>query len=231
MTPVSDPEKARLTARKLGVIFDGRAALHDVDLCVKGGESVAIVGSSGSGKSTLLHCLAGLRVPDRGQVVIDGVGLGDLDEKQRSALRLAKFGIVFQFGELVPELTIAENVALPAWLGGRTRTEADRLAAALLATFSIEAVGSKHPGLVSGGERQRAAVARALVHEPSVLFADEPTGSLDSANADRVVDVLLAAATDRGTAVVMVTHELRLAERLDRRLTMSDGRIVDGQPS
>ena len=227
MTVVTRGVKVRLAATDLSVQFDGQAALSEVSLAVAGGESVAIVGSSGSGKSTLLHCLAGLRVPDSGAVVLDGTDLGALDDKQRSALRLRSLGVVFQFGELIPELTITENVALPAWLGGRSQEEADDLAAALLATFSIQSIASKHPGQVSGGERQRAAVARALVHEPSVLFADEPTGSLDSTNADRVVDVLLGAASERGTAVIMVTHEARLAERLGRRVTMHDGRIVD----
>jgi putative ABC transport system ATP-binding protein len=224
---VSSTLQVRLAATNLSVAFDGQTALTNVSLTVGGGESVAIVGSSGSGKSTLLHCLAGLRVPDTGDVVIDGSSLRGLDEKQRSALRLRTLGIVFQFAELVPELTIAENVALPAWLGDKSRAEADDLAAELLTAFGIEASATKHPGQVSGGERQRAAVARALVHEPSVLFADEPTGSLDSTNADRVVDALLDAARQRGTAVVMVTHEARLAERLGRKVTMRDGCIVD----
>jgi putative ABC transport system ATP-binding protein len=223
---------AVLAAQSLNVSFDGAPVLRDASLSLPRGSSVSIVGSSGSGKSTLLHCLAGLRSPDSGSVNLDGQDIALLNDRDRSTIRLAKMGIIFQFGELVPELTILENVALPAWLNGEGRRSANSAALTLLEAFGIGHTADRHPGRVSGGERQRAAVARALVHQPAVVFADEPTGSLDSDNADRVIDTLLDESRQRGVALVLVTHERRLAERADVIVTMRDGRIAphDSQP-
>lgn len=217
---------AASSADSVCVSFGGTRAVDDVSLEVRSGESVAIVGSSGSGKSTLLHCLAGLRVPDSGSVHFSGQSLSTLSDSRRSELRLASMGIVFQFGELIPELTIVENVALPAWMSGCSRPKATQAATALLEQFSIADLADRYPGRVSGGERQRAAVARALVHDPSIVFADEPTGSLDSENANTVMNSLIGCARDRGTSLVLITHERRFDGWLDRTVTMSDGRIV-----
>ncbi|WP_395155410.1 ATP-binding cassette domain-containing protein [Ilumatobacter sp.] len=227
IAPSSDTTSMNvLDADSLSVSFDDAPVLHDASLLLRAGTSVSVVGSSGSGKSTLLHCLAGLRLPTSGSVSFDGQDIVQLSDRERSAIRLAKMGIVFQFGELVPELSILENVALPAWLTGESRRSANSAALTLLQAFGIEHTADRHPGRVSGGERQRAAVARAIVHQPAVVFADEPTGSLDSDNADRVIDTLLDETRQRGVALVLVTHERRLAERADVVVTMRDGRIT-----
>ena len=206
-------------------------ALDDASVEVHAGQALAVVGPSGSGKSTLLHCLIGLLVPDGGTVGFEGITLSDQIDRRRSAVRLERMGVVFQFGELLPELTIRENVALPRWLIGDSKSAAASAASELLETFDIEQLGDRHPADVSGGERQRAAVARSLVHEPSVVFADEPTGSLDSANADNVIATLLERTRSKGQALLLVTHEARFAERCDRVVTMRDGRIAEPAPN
>lgn len=207
--------------------FGTTPALRGIDLRVGGGESVAVVGSSGSGKSTLLHCLTGLRRPDEGRITFEGRDLDRAHERARSSLRLLRMGIVFQFGELLPELTVAENVGLPLWVAGTSRSASNDAALAVLGPLGIEALADRHPGDVSGGERQRAAIARALVHRPPVLFADEPTGSLDSKNAENVMAILLGVAKEQGTTVVLVTHERRFADRCDRTVNLRDGRVVE----
>ena len=189
------------------------------------------MGPSGSGKSTLLHCLIGLLVPDRGIVGFEGAALSDQTDRRRSAVRLKRMGVVFQFGELLPELTVRENVALPRWLIGDSKSAAAGAASELLATFDIEQLGDRHPADVSGGERQRVAVARSLVHEPSAVFADEPTGSLDSANADNVMETLLKRTRSHGQALLLVTHEARFAEQCDRIVTMRDGCASESAPN
>lgn len=216
-----------LEANDVNVRFGPTPALIDVSVEFGAGTSTSVVGASGSGKSTLLHCLSGLRRPDSGTITIEDWVLTAADDNERSRRRLTTMGIVFQFGELVPELSILDNVALPAWIGGGTRADALAAARELLATFGIADVADQHPGRVSGGQRQRAAVARALVHRPRIVFADEPTGALDSDNADIVVDTLVAETARRGAALVLVTHEARLAARTDRTIVLSDGRIVD----
>lgn len=217
-----------IDADQVRVAFGPSAALDEVSITVGSGESIAVVGSSGSGKSTLLHCLAGLRVPDGGSIRVDGRELTAMSDLERSTLRLGRFGIVFQFGELVPELSVLDNVALPAWFGGMARKPAQAEAARLLEMFAISHVADRSPGEISGGERQRAAVARALVHQPDVVFADEPTGALDSVNADNVIAALLEGCRARGAAVVLVTHERRFADATDRVVELSDGRVVNG---
>ena len=218
---------AVLEASDLTLSFCTTSALGGVSLAVGFGETVAVMGPSGSGKSTLLHCLAGLRRPDSGEVSLDGEPFSSLSDRCRSEARLRRLGVVFQFAELLPELTVGENVALPAWIDGKARNVARGRAEGLLDRFGIAHLADRHPGEVSGGERQRAAVARALVHEPAVVLADEPTGALDSVNGQLVLDALMDQARVQGAAVVLVTHEARLASLCDREILMRDGCIVE----
>ena len=201
-------------------------ALIEADFAIAAGEVVAVMGPSGSGKSTLLHVIAGIVAPDAGTVVYDGRELSAMNDVQRSALRRSEFGFVFQFGQLVPELSCRENVALPLRLDGVSRRVAEARADELLATLEVDGVAAQRPGTVSGGEGQRVAVARALVTDPRVLFADEPTGALDSLNGERVMELLTGAARERGTAVVLVTHEARVAAYSDREVVVRDGRTL-----
>ncbi|WP_433227918.1 ABC transporter ATP-binding protein [Micromonospora sp. CA-248260] len=213
-----------LVAEGLHRSFGETAALVDAGLRIDEGEVVAVLGSSGSGKSTLLHCLAGIVRPDRGRVVFDGQDLVTMSDARRSALRRAAFGFVFQFGQLVPELTCLENVALPLRLARVPRRAAEQRAGQWLERLEVTDVAGKRPGEVSGGQGQRVAVARALVTRPRVIFADEPTGALDSLNGERVMRLLTEAARDSGAAVVLVTHEARVAAYSDREIVVRDGR-------
>ena len=199
-------------------------ALDGVDLDVAAGEFVAIVGRSGSGKSTLLHVAGGLDTPDAGRVVFDGRDVQALSVSERAALRRREIGFVFQFFHLIPTLTVAENVTLPLMLDGR-RPPRDA------ANEVLERVGLLHrsghlPGELSGGEMQRAAIARALVSRPRLILADEPTGNLDSATGADVLDVLTSQVADVGAALVMVTHDDEAAARATRVTTLTDGQIV-----
>jgi putative ABC transport system ATP-binding protein len=207
--------------------FGQTPALTEAGLCVEAGEIVAVMGPSGSGKSTLLHCLAGIVRPDAGHVVFDGRDVTAMSDGERSNLRLREFGFVFQFGQLVPELPCVENVALPLRLEGVRRREAERRALEWMERLEVRDVARQLPGQVSGGEGQRVAVARALVSEPRVLFADEPTGALDSLNGERVMRLLVAAAKDTTTAILLVTHEPRVAAYSDREVVVRDGRTRD----
>jgi putative ABC transport system ATP-binding protein len=207
--------------------FGATPALRGADLAVDAREVVAVMGPSGSGKSTLLHCLAGILTPDAGQVVFDGVRVDRLDERARTELRRRRFGFVFQFGQLVPELSAVENVALPLLLDGRARRGALVDAAEWLATLGIGDLGGRGPGELSGGEAQRVALARALVTGPEVVFADEPTGSLDSLAGERVMELLVDAARAHGATVVLVTHEPRVAAYADREVIVRDGVVAD----
>ncbi len=211
----------------LSKAFGQTPALSDAGLCVDAGEIVAVMGPSGSGKSTLLHCLAGIVRPDAGRVVFDGRDVTAMSDAERSNLRLREYGFVFQFGQLVPELPCVENVALPLRLEGVRRREAERRALEWMERLEVRDVARQLPGQVSGGEGQRVAVARALVSEPRVLFADEPTGALDSLNGERVMRLLTAAAHDADVAVVLVTHEPRVAAYSDREVVVRDGRTRD----
>ncbi|WFE65688.1 ABC transporter ATP-binding protein [Micromonospora sp. WMMD714] len=213
-----------LVAEGLYRSFGETVALVDAGLRIDEGEVVAVLGSSGSGKSTLLHCLAGIVRPDRGRVVFDGQDLVTMTDARRSALRREAFGFVFQFGQLVPELTCLENVALPLRLARVPRREAEQRAGQWLERLEVTEVAGKRPGEVSGGQGQRVAVARALVTRPRVIFADEPTGALDSLNGERVMRLLTEAARDTGAAVVLVTHEARVAAYSDREVVVRDGR-------
>ncbi len=205
--------------------YDGTPALLGVDLDVVEGEVLAITGPSGSGKSTLLLCLAGILVPREGSVQLGGVDLRAVGEQHRAALRRQSVGIVFQYGTLVPELTGEENVALPLLLSGRQRAEALAPAREWLGRLGVAEVAQTTAARMSGGQRQRVALARALVGSPRVVLADEPTGSLDSVASDLVAGELVSAARDAGAAVVMVTHDARVAAFADRELHLWDGRV------
>ncbi|KUL52113.1 macrolide ABC transporter ATP-binding protein [Streptomyces sp. NRRL F-4489] len=198
-------------------------ALDGADFSIHPGEVVAVMGPSGSGKSTLLHCLAGIIRPDSGTVRYATHPLSDLSDARRSALRRTDFGFVFQFGQLVPELTCLENVALPLRLNGTRRKPAERQARDWLERLEVADVAAKRPGEVSGGQGQRVAVARALAPRPRVVFADEPTGALDSLNGERVMGLLSDAARATSAAVVLVTHEARVAAYADREVVVRDG--------
>ena len=210
--------------------FGATPALAGAALSVRAGELVAVMGPSGSGKSTLLHCLAGIIRPDRGSVRSRGQDLVALTDRARSAVRRRDFGFVFQFGQLVPELTCLQNVALPLRLAGRPRRAAEATAAEWLDRLEVADVAGHHPGATSGGQSQRVAVARALVAGPSVVFADEPTGALDSLNGERVMHLLARAAREQGSAVVLVTHEPRVAAYADREIVVRDGRSSSLEP-
>lgn len=216
-----------IEVRNVTFAYGATPALNDVSLVVPAGSSVALMGASGSGKSTLLHCLAGVLVPDSGSVSVDGVDLAGLGDKQRSRLRLEHMGVVFQFGDLVPELTILENVMLPLQLLGARRGTAQERAMDLLAVLGVADVAGSRSGAVSGGQAQRASVARALVHEPRVVLADEPTGALDSVNAEAVLDALVDLTRRAGTTLVVVTHDNLVASHLDTLVTMRDGQLLN----
>lgn len=218
--------EAAVRAKGVCLSYGSTPAVVDVSVTVHPGESVALMGPSGSGKSSLLHCLAGVLVPDTGTVDVAGSALHAMSERARSQHRLARMGMVFQFGNMVPELTLAENVALPLQLLGRPHREARERAMTELERLDVAAVADRRAGAVSGGQAQRAAVARALVHRPPVIFADEPTGALDSVNADQVLLALRGAADDLGAALLVVTHENRVAAYCDRLATMRDGRLL-----
>ncbi|MFF5228706.1 ABC transporter ATP-binding protein [Dactylosporangium sp. NPDC000521] len=216
-----------LSAVSLTKSFGSTQALSGASMSIAAGEVVAVMGPSGSGKSTLLHCLAGIVRPDGGQVLYRDRELSAMSDAQRSALRRGEFGFVFQFGQLVPELTCLENVALPLRLSGHRRKDAQRRAAEWLERLEITDVAGKRPGEVSGGQGQRVAVARALVTGARVVFADEPTGALDSLNGERVMRLFTEAARDTGAAVVLVTHEARVAAYADREIVVRDGKALD----
>ncbi len=200
--------------------------LKGVDLAVEAGESVAVLGSSGSGKSTLLHLLGGLEFATSGTIQIGGKSLTSLTARELDDLRNQQLGFVYQFHHLLPEFSALENVAMPLLIGGCERSHAFERAADCLNNVGLSARLEHRPGELSGGERQRAAIARALVAEPQCVLADEPTGNLDSVNASRALDAMLALRESVGAALLIVTHDEALAKRLDRVITLSDGQIV-----
>ncbi|MDH6628318.1 putative ABC transport system ATP-binding protein [Streptomyces sp. LBL] len=214
--------------------FGSTRALDGVDIAVQAGESLAVMGPSGSGKSTLLHCLANIERPDSGQVLLDGERIDQLREPHRSELRRTRFGFVFQFGQLLPELPAVENVALPLMLGGTSRREAERRARQWFVPLGLEGKEDSRPGQLSGGQAQRVALARALVAGPQVVFADEPTGALDQATGQEVIRMLTEVTRRQNTALVVVTHDRSVARWCDRTVQVRDGRIVrdaDAGPS
>jgi putative ABC transport system ATP-binding protein len=223
---VVTPSRCLLEARDVFYNFGETPALQGGNLSVAQGEILAIMGPSGSGKSTLLHCLAGILVPTRGGIYFGDRRIDTLREEKRSRLRRDHFGFVFQFGQLVPELTAEENVALPLLLGGTRREEALRRARAWFERLELDGLERHRAGEMSGGQAQRVALARGLVTGPDVLFADEPTGSLDSLTGELVMGLMTSAASEEGTTVVLVTHEPRVAAYADREVIVRDGRVV-----
>jgi putative ABC transport system ATP-binding protein len=205
--------------------FGQTPALRGVTMGVSQGEILAVMGPSGSGKSTLLHCLAGILVPDDGEVWFDGQRLDTRSDEQRSELRRDRFGFVFQTGQLVPELTAEENVALPLLLGGARRAPAVAEARKWFGTLGLDGLEQRRSGELSGGQAQRVALARGLVTGPQVLFADEPTGSLDSMSGEIVMNLLTTAVREQGTTVVLVTHDARIAAYADREIIVRDGTV------
>lgn len=215
-----------MKTKNISKSFGNTHVLHGIDFDVAAGEIVAIMGSSGSGKSTLLHCMAAIMQPDGGEVVFNGERIDTLSDKARSVLRRTEFGFVFQFSQLVPELTAIDNTALPLLLNGVQRNEAYERAEKWLSKVGLQDKLQGMPGELSGGEAQRVAIARAMVIEPKVLFADEPTGSLDSLNSEKVMELFVSVAREYNTTVVMVTHEPTVAAYADREVTVRDGKIV-----
>ncbi|MFV8395402.1 ABC transporter ATP-binding protein [Corynebacterium hindlerae] len=201
--------------------------LSGINLTVGTGEKVAIMGPSGSGKSTLLHCMSGILRPTSGSVFFEGTDIAQLNDAQRSQLRLSKFGFVFQDGQLLPELTAAENIALPAMLSGTSRGKSRKRALDLLEQLGLSELAHRRPANMSGGQAQRVAVARALVTRPAVIFADEPTGALDQATGHEMMQLLTTMVTGHGTTLIMVTHDAKVAKWLDRRIEIRDGIIHD----
>ncbi len=206
--------------------FGSTKALDQANLFLAPGEVVSLTGASGSGKSSLMHCMAGLITPNSGAIQWDGQDIAVWSAEDRARLRRDRLGFVFQFGDLVTELSLLENVCLPLLLTGQKIRTAKSAAGEILELLGLRDEQSRRPDQVSGGQAQRAAVARALVHRPDFVFADEPTGSLDSTNAATVLDAFMSAASSVNAGVLLVTHDADVASRADRRLYMEDGRLV-----
>ena len=210
--------------RRLDVLKEASANFY-------AGETVALLGPSGAGKSTLLHIAGLLEKPDSGSVVIGGIDCGTLNDSERTRIRRADVGFVYQFHHLLPEFTALENVMLPQLILGRDNADATTRAQTLLESLGLKDRWDHRPAELSGGEQQRVAIARAVANQPKVLLADEPTGNLDPNTADKVFDQLLRLVSDEGVAAVMATHNLDLAARMDRVLRLADGHLVEMQPS
>lgn len=214
-----------LSARSVVYSYGHTPALRGASMDLHHGEILAITGPSGSGKSTLMLCLAGILAPDAGDVTFDGRQISNENESQRSKLRRTDFGVLFQFGQLVPELTAAENVALPLLLAGTKRSAAIAAATNWLERFGVAELATTRPPEMSGGQGQRVAAARAMVTEPSVLFADEPTGALDALSGEQVMTQMVRVAREAGTSVVIITHDAKIAAYGDREIVVRDGML------
>ena len=215
-----------ISAKNIKKSYGQTKVLHGVSLDIKQGEVLAIMGPSGSGKSTLLHSLAAIIPVDSGEIVFGGHNIGKFSDNKRSILRRTAFGFVFQFSQLVPELSVIDNVALPLLLNGVSRNKAYAEAKRWLEAVGLSDKHDSTPGEISGGQAQRVAIARAMVAQPKILFADEPTGSLDSLNSEHVMELFIKTAKDNGTTVIMVTHEPTIAAYADREIVVRDGIIV-----
>ncbi len=200
--------------------------LHDLSLTVERGEVVSIVGASGAGKTTLLQIIGTLSRPDSGSVVIDGIDVSTMRDRELSGFRNSKIGFVFQFHNLLPEFTAFENVCIPGLIGGRDRSEVEHRAAELIDMMGLRDRRDHKPAEMSGGEQQRIAIARALINSPAVLLADEPSGNLDTRNRDEIHRLFLELRDRLGQTIMIVTHDEKLAGMADRRIVMSDGRII-----
>jgi putative ABC transport system ATP-binding protein len=226
--PQVHPSSAALIeARDLYRSFGQTQALAGASLAVPRGEILAVMGPSGSGKSTLLHCLAGIFPPDKGEIWFDGERLDTLSDTRRTELRRTAFGFVFQFGQLVPELSVADNIALPLLLSKQNRKSAYAAAQSWLPRLELDGLGGRRTGELSGGQAQRVALARAMVAKPKLLFADEPTGSLDTLTGELVMELLVSTAREDGATVVLVTHDARVAAYADREVLVRDGRVIN----
>lgn len=220
------PVNSIISANNIKKSYGKTPVLHGVSLDVKQGEVLAIMGPSGSGKSTLLHSLAAIISVDSGEIIFDGRNIAKFSDNKRSVLRRTAFGFVFQFSQLVPELTVIDNVALPLLLNGVSRNKAYAEAKKWLEAVDLADKHESTPGEISGGQAQRVAIARAMVVQPKILFADEPTGSLDSLNSEHVMELFIKTAKDNGTTVIMVTHEPSIAAYADREIVVRDGQII-----
>lgn len=222
-----------LVANNIYKDFGKTSALRGVNLEIKRGEVLAIMGPSGSGKSTFLHCLAGVLLPDKGEIIYypqensqdKKTLINGLKESERSKLRLTDFGFIFQFGQLLPELSALDNVTIPLLLAGMKRSKALNLAKQNLADLDLSGMENKFPTELSGGQAQRVAIARSLVTKPKILFADEPTGSLDSLSAENVLNLTLNLVRKQGATVVLITHDARTASYADREIVVRDGAV------
>ena len=197
--------------------------LEDINFSLEHGETTAIIGSSGSGKTTLLNILGGLDKPTSGQVMLNDVDVHKLSEKQRSAVRNRSLGFIYQFHHLLPEFTALENVAMPLLINGSSVNDARQRAEKVLADVGLAQRTHHKPSELSGGERQRAAIARALIHQPECILADEPTGNLDRKNAEQAIDLIIDLNQKYDTSLIIVTHDLTIAERMDTVYTLEDG--------
>jgi putative ABC transport system ATP-binding protein len=225
VSAMTAPPRTIIEARDVVKSFGPTPALRGATVAVGPGEILAVMGPSGSGKSTLLHCLAGILTPDQGEVWFGGQRLDTRSEAERSDLRRDRFGFVFQTGQLVPELTAEENIALPLLLGGTRRAPALAEARKWFGRLGLDGLEHRRSGELSGGQAQRVALARGLVGGPEVLFADEPTGSLDSMAGELVMNLLTAAVREQGATVILVTHEARVAAYADREVIVRDGKV------
>ncbi len=205
---------------------NGLVALDDVSLEINPGELVALIGASGSGKSTLLNVMGGIDAPTNGTVIVDGQNIAEIGERGRTLLRRNQVGIIFQFFNLMPTLTVLENVTLPAELAGKEETESKERARELLEAVGMGKREGHRPHELSGGEMQRTAIARALVNSPKILLADEPTGNLDSSNGKIVLELLNSVARKEGLTMIMATHDPAIAATMERVIEMKDGKIM-----
>jgi lipoprotein-releasing system ATP-binding protein len=215
-----------LVAKNISKSYGKLAVLKSVDLSIAASEIIAIVGASGAGKSTLLHLLGTLDKTDTGNIIFDGTDFTKLNDKALSAFRNQHMGFIFQFHHLLPEFTALENVCIPAYIAKENKADADARGLKLLTQLGLADRAEHKPSELSGGEQQRVAIARALINQPSIIFADEPTGNLDSNNANEINDLFLKIRKEMGVAIVIVTHNIALANIADRQLHMKDGNLI-----